>query len=303
MFQPGNSSDTAIEAGTAARKLERVTPVVDETLRAGAKLAQARQMLGLTLDEIAERTKVRRDYLEALEAMNVKYLPGRAYTVAYVKSYAQIVGLDAQALTTQFLHESALAREDAQPQLRNPESKPRRERPWLMALVIALAAAGFLGWQALRGNQPAQTAAVGPAVPAETSAPAAEDPVITTAPVAPAGPQPLIELTANAPAWLEVRGPDGTIFLSRDLKAGDRYRPDVGAGWTLHAKDGGAFTVTIDARPVGTLGEKGGPVLGRHVDTMAETMKPPAAAPAAPAAAAPPPKPAAPGPAATSTQG
>lgn len=92
---------------------------------------------------------------------------------------------------------------------------------------------------------------------------------------------PVIELVATQQAWLEVRGPEGTIFLSRDLKPGDRYRPDVGVGWTLHAKDGGAFAVTIDGRPVGVLGEKGSPVLGRHVDTMAETMKPaaPAAAP------------------------
>ena len=150
MFQPGGSNDTGSETGVAARKPARPAPVVDETLRAGAKLAQARQMLGLTLDEIAERTKVRRDYLEAIEAMNVKFLPGRAYTVPYVKSYAQLVGLDPQALIGQFLRESALAREDAQPQLRNPESKPRRERPWLMALLVAFAAAGFLGWQAVK---------------------------------------------------------------------------------------------------------------------------------------------------------
>lgn len=283
MLQPGGSNDTSLETGSAARKAERLAPVVDESLRAGAKLAQARQMLGLTLDEIADRTKVRRDYLEAIEAMNVKFLPGRAYTIPYVKSYAQLVGLDPQALLSQFLRESALTREDAQPQLRNPESKPRRERPWMMALVVAFAAAGFLGWQAVR-DRTTETKTVAaqqttpraaPAAPPEATTP------IVAEPVAPAGVAPVIELTATEPAWLEVRGPEGTIFLSRDLKPGDRYRPDVGVGWTLHAKDGGAFAVTIDGRPVGLLGDKGSPVLGRHVDSMAETMKPPA--PAAPA--------------------
>jgi transcriptional regulator with XRE-family HTH domain len=277
MFQPGGSNDTGSETGVAARKPARPAPVVDETLRAGAKLAQARQMLGLTLDEIADRTKVRRDYLEAIEAMNVKFLPGRAYTVPYVKSYAQLVGLDPQALIGQFLRESALAREDAQPQLRNPESKPRRERPWLMALLVAFAAAGFLGWQAVKDRAAeTRTAAAQPAAPRANPAPApdASSPIVAD-PVAPAGIAPVIELTATEPAWLEVRGPEGTIFLSRDLKPGDRYRPDVGVGWTLHAKDGGAFAVTIDGRPVGVLGEKGSPVLGRHVDTMAEAMHSP----------------------------
>ncbi len=282
MFQPGSSSDTASEAAAAVRKPDRLAPVVDESLRAGAKLAQARQLRGLTIDDIADRTKVRRDYIEAIEAMNVKFLPGRAYTIPYVKSYAKLVGLEEQALVSQFLRESALAREDAQPQLRNPESKPRTERPWMMAVVIAFAAAGFLGWQALRGApEPAKTAAA----PNQAVTPAAPPPVLATQ-ATPAGPIPVIELTAMMPAWLEVRGPDGTIFLSRDLNAGDRYRPDVGAGWTLHARDGGAFAVTINGQPVGLLGEKDGPVLGRHVDTMAESLAPPP--PLAPPAAAPP---------------
>ena len=51
-------------------------------------------------------------------------------------------------LVAQFKEESALAREDAQPQLRNPQSKPRKERPWLAALMIGAIAAGFIGWQA-----------------------------------------------------------------------------------------------------------------------------------------------------------
>lgn len=284
MFQPGASNDASEPSGAAARKPQKLAPVVDDSLRAGAKLAQARQMLGLTLDEIADRTKVRRDYLEAIEAMNVKFLPGRAYTIPYVRSYAQLVGLEQQALVDQFLRESALAREDAQPQLRNPESKPGRRRPWLKALVGAVIAAVFVAWQAIsdRASEAGKIAAANaPATPA-AAAPEAGAPIVANpggAVVAPA----VIELTAVEPAWLEVRGPEGTIFLSRDLQPGDRYRPDVGVGWTLHAKDGGAFAVSIDGTPSGPLGEKGSPVLGRHVDTMAETMKPaPAAAPPAP---------------------
>jgi cytoskeletal protein RodZ len=248
-------------------------PVVDEGLRAGAKLAQARQILGVTLDEIAEKTRVRRDYLEALEMMNLKLLPGRAYTLAYLKSYAQALNLDPAPLIEQFQNESALAREDVKPQLRNPQSKPSRERPWFWAVVVAVLATTFLGWQAVKGQkQDTRLQTANSATPPAATQPEAAPPQTAGAPAAVAA--PVVEITALKAAWLEVRGPDGTIFLSRDLQPGDRYRPDVGAGWTLHARDGGAFEVTVDGVPAGKLGDDGGPVLGRHVDTLAATPTP-----------------------------
>jgi transcriptional regulator with XRE-family HTH domain len=312
MFQPSGSKEEAVEGGEAGRKpkLAPEAPAVDPRLRAGAKLAQAREIKGLSLDEIAAKIHVRRDYLEALEAMNVKLLPGKAYALAYLKSYAKLLGLDSEALIRQFQLESALSREDAQPQLRNPESKPGRERPWLAALVIALVVTGFLGWRAweTRTSDPRlQTAdASAPATPATT---AQSDAANAPAPEAPSA---VIEVKALQQAWLEVRGPDGTIFLSRTLKPGDRYRPEVGAGWTLHARDGGAFEVSLDGAPIGLLGEAGAPVLGRRVDTLAssvslvQTPHQPAAAAHAPTAAglaAKPPTPAtaAPAPAAPAT--
>lgn len=273
MFQPGSSTETAAEGGTPTLKRARLAPVVDASLRAGPKLAQAREMLGLTLDEISEKMHVRRDYLEALEAMNVKLLPGRAYALAYIRDYARLLGLDAPAIVEQFKAESAATREDSTPQLRNPESKPRPDRPWLLAVAIGMVAAGFLGWQAWRdsntGDPRLETAQASRAAP-RPAAPASPAPA--PAPVQTA--HAVVELTATTAAWLEVRGPDGTIFLSRDLKPGDRYRPDVGAGWTLHARDGGAFQVTIDGRAAGLLGEAGSPVLGRRVDLLAETTPP-----------------------------
>jgi transcriptional regulator with XRE-family HTH domain len=267
MFQPSGSHDQNGEFADATRKAKPApeAPAVDPSLRAGPKLAQARELKGLSLDEIAAKIHVRRDYLEALETMNLKLLPGSAYARAYLKSYATVLGLNVEEIVSQFYNESALTREDARPQLRNPESKPGRERPWLMALAIALALAGFVGWRAWEsrtaGDPRLQTA--------ETTAPAA-------APIAPpvqgAPTLAVVEIKAVQEGWLEVRGPDGTIFLSRTLKPGDRYRPEVGAGWTLHARDGGVFEVSIDNQVIGLLGEAGRPVLGRRVDTLPDSV-------------------------------
>ncbi|MGE3304116.1 MAG: helix-turn-helix domain-containing protein, partial [Hyphomonadaceae bacterium] len=98
MFQTGASNEAAGGAGEAEKKAQRASVAVDEGLRAGAKLAQARAARGLSLDELADRLRVRRDYLEALEAMNVKVLPGRAYALAYIRDYAKELGLDPTAI-------------------------------------------------------------------------------------------------------------------------------------------------------------------------------------------------------------
>ena len=79
----------------------------------------------------------------------------------------------------------------------------------------------------------------------------------------------VVEVKALADAWLEARGPDGTVFLSRTIRAGEVYRPDSSPGWTLHARDGGAFELYVDGTPSGLLGVPGMPVLGRQIDEIA----------------------------------
>jgi hypothetical protein len=78
----------------------------------------------------------------------------------------------------------------------------------------------------------------------------------------------VVEIRATAEAWLEARGPDGTVFLSRTLQPGDVYRPDASPGWTLHARDGGAFELFVDGASAGLLGTPGMPVLGRAIDDI-----------------------------------
>lgn len=273
MLNP-NGTDASIEAAEsaeAARARAARRPLsIDPSWRAGRKLEEARRQLGLGIDEVAQRIRVRREFLEALEAMNAKLLPGKAYALAYLRSYARVLGLDEQALVEQFQEECALSREDAQPQIRQPDSRPHAERPWLLAAAVVALAAGFVGWQALTANTPAPAAATAP-IASRSHAPAE----------APAAPSRQIEIRALSDAWLEVRGPDGTVFLSRMLRAGETYHPDASAGWTVHARDGGAFAVRIDGAEAGPLGDTGVPVLGRQLDSIEAPPPPPVAAPRA----------------------
>lgn len=243
-------------------------------MRAGARLRAAREAMGLSLEHVGQKLMIRADYVAALEAMNVNLIPGKAYARAYLRSYVKFLGLPEADIVAQYESESARLREDAADQIRNPESKPARERPWMAVVALALVCAAFIGWRALHDRQADEAAAPPTAVQEAAPRPAVASPPPAASPAEePDAPWSLgaqkVAIVAVAPSWIEVRGPDGTIFLSRTLQAGERYEPEVGAGWTLHARDGGAFTVLLNGAPVGLLGDAGAPVLGRQVDKIA----------------------------------
>ncbi|MFD2670033.1 helix-turn-helix domain-containing protein [Marinicrinis sediminis] len=60
----------------------------------GEILKRARMEKQLTLEELQEQTKIRKTYLQAIEEGNYKVLPGNFYVRAFIKSYAEAVGLD-----------------------------------------------------------------------------------------------------------------------------------------------------------------------------------------------------------------
>ncbi|MFC5402004.1 helix-turn-helix domain-containing protein [Cohnella soli] len=62
----------------------------------GALLRKAREQRGYTLDDVQEYTKIRKRYLEAIESGDYKVLPGSFYVRAFVKTYSETVGLDAE---------------------------------------------------------------------------------------------------------------------------------------------------------------------------------------------------------------
>ncbi|MGD9979918.1 MAG: helix-turn-helix domain-containing protein [Hyphomonadaceae bacterium] len=247
-------------------------PVLDSAWRAGRKLLEARQQRGWTLEAVADRIRVRKEFLEALEDMNVKLLPGKAYALAFLRSYARELGIEEKAIVDQFQDECALSREDVTKPIRNPTSKPRQRPPWAAAAVLVIIAAGFVVWRALDaqlGSESEQVVAGAPLAGSQRVVPAATGAVETR----------VVEIRAVTDGWLEARGPDGTVFLSRTLRAGDVYRPDPSPGWTLHARDGGAFELFVNGVPAGLLGTTGMPVLGRQIDeiqplTQAEIVTP-----------------------------
>ncbi|CAG7624132.1 RodZ domain-containing protein [Paenibacillus allorhizosphaerae] len=60
----------------------------------GQLLRKARMEKKISLDDLQETTKIRKRYLEAIEEGDYKIMPGNFYVRAFIKSYAEAVGLD-----------------------------------------------------------------------------------------------------------------------------------------------------------------------------------------------------------------
>jgi transcriptional regulator with XRE-family HTH domain len=69
----------------------------------GARLRQQRERRNVGLMEIAEQTKIKVSLLDALERDDVSYWPTGIFRRAFIRSYAQTIGLDANAVLREFL--------------------------------------------------------------------------------------------------------------------------------------------------------------------------------------------------------
>ena len=60
----------------------------------GEFFRQVRETKGLTLDEVASKTRIRSDFVQALEEGNFAKLPDQVFARGFVRSYARSLGLD-----------------------------------------------------------------------------------------------------------------------------------------------------------------------------------------------------------------
>lgn len=68
----------------------------------GAELRRRREELGLSLEEVRSMTKIRMDYLEALEEGRPEAIPGDVFVKGFLRAYAGAVGLDGVALVERY---------------------------------------------------------------------------------------------------------------------------------------------------------------------------------------------------------
>lgn len=109
----------------------------ERSLPVGQRLAEARQAKGLSLDYVAEKLKLSVHQVEAIESEDFSHLPAPVFVRGFVRNYARLVGLDANAMLVALDLEQKPTE-----QLTAPSEGVRLEgsrvRKWLLVPLILL---------------------------------------------------------------------------------------------------------------------------------------------------------------------
>ncbi|KAB8122264.1 helix-turn-helix domain-containing protein [Komagataeibacter medellinensis] len=113
----------------------------------GDILRARREELGWKLPDVAAWLRIRLPYLEALEAGRASELPGSAYAIGFLRTYAKALGLDGEPLAARFKVESrgAFTR---RAELSFPVPLPDRGLPTGVLLLcgIVILVGAYVGW-------------------------------------------------------------------------------------------------------------------------------------------------------------
>ncbi|MGN6377471.1 MAG: helix-turn-helix domain-containing protein [Gaiellales bacterium] len=219
----------------------------------GIRLREERVRRGIDIEEVEAETRIRAKYLRALEDERYDVLPGDAYVRAFLRDYAEELGLDPQQLVDELNAEHAPPEEvPLTPQrtagpITSAWDGRRRALGIVITVVIAVGAAGAAGLALLGATHnsaggTASTSQPPASSPPASSTPPASSPSPNSAPIRRAA---ALALAASGPCWVEVRAgsSSGQLLFTGMLAAGQtRHFPRVpvwirvGAPWDLALK-------------------------------------------------------------------
>jgi cytoskeleton protein RodZ len=208
----------------------------------GASLAAARKGQSLTLADAERLTLLRGKYLQALEADDFGVLPGRTYARAFLRTYADALGLDSDQFVDEFDARYADTDEESPVPLFSPRRRRRAGPRLVFGLIVAAALVGALLWSTLTPNGKVTP----PAQPPAAHAAPAHPRVALALPHKPVPRPALVIRATTGPCWLLVRrgGPAGAVLYEGTLEQGNakRFAPRVwvrlGAPWNVTVRRG-----------------------------------------------------------------
>jgi len=237
----------------------------------GARLREAREKRGVSLQQIAVRTRISVMSLEALERSDLSRLPGGIFTRAFIRAYAQEVGLDPDRTIQEFIAElppdAATATAHAS-SVEDGEKLESDRRAVATALRLALISVPIIVLVIYYGSRRTPVAEPRPSVseshegsePPAVASPAEPVPAASATATAPAAPLPTsplsLELSPRSACWLSVTA-DGRQVFAGLMNAGERRVVNAERQISLSVGDAAALDYTLNGRAGKPLGAAG----------------------------------------------
>lgn len=182
----------------------------------GKALAEARTARGLTLHDVERDTRISGRYLQALEQGQLDVLPAPVYARAFMRTYAQYLGLNARELVQQLPGAKPEPELPPLPEVGREARVPLISASWLVAglVVVLLLIVGLvLFWN--RGGEEASVTG-GPPPVEQPAGEGAEEPL----PPAGEAPRPIVVQPGVVP---DLEGQHVFAALGALSQAGLRY--------------------------------------------------------------------------------
>jgi hypothetical protein len=232
----------------------------------GPELAAARTRVGLSVDELAERTRIRPHVIESVEVDDFTPCGGDFYARGHIRTLARVLGKDPAPMLAHFEARYATAPVSAtkvfEAELATGMTRTVRGGGvggpnW--ALLVGVVLVLILVWSSVRlfageGDEMLETP---PPVLNGSAGLGAGPGTVYGQPRTPVEPQPVpTTLTAvNAGTSVEVRDGDGELVFAGDLVIGEVKRVEVLPPVTVSGDNGGALSVVVGQQDMGFLGE------------------------------------------------
>lgn len=217
----------------------------------GPQLRAAREKLGLSVRQMADRTKIPQRHIETIEAGDFAALPGRAYAVGFVRTLAREGGLDEEVMVTRLREELGSRasehrerRETYEPG--DPSRAPSSRLVWFSVIAVLVLLAGlFMAARLLFTPAAELPSLVEEAEPAAANAsPAVDAPAASGA----------VTFTALGDVWVRFTDSAGTRLMEGNLAQGESYTlPADAAGPRLVTGRPDLLSITVGGRAVPPL--------------------------------------------------
>ncbi|NMC27525.1 MAG: helix-turn-helix domain-containing protein [Syntrophomonadaceae bacterium] len=235
----------------------------------GKKLKDEREKQGVSLDEVAEATKIRKLYLNALEEEQYQELPQRVYATGFVANYARFLHLDADQVVQQFKSEAypgepvvpnvAARKRKVRKRIVRPGAKKNRTVNNIIAAAVFLVViwwlgtyiAGYITEQALKSGTPDPAPPVSQEVLAP--GPGQNEAVPETARQVEGI---VLKITARQDCWLEVSA-DGISAYAQTMPAGTEQTFNARDRVAVRAGNAGGIELNLNGRQLAPLGTEG----------------------------------------------